>query len=69
MDRITYSLIGLAMEVHRELGPGLDEVFYHLLLGRKLRDAGIPHANKVRGQLIHRGVVADEFEADFLVFP
>lgn len=55
------------MECHRELGPGLDEAFYHELLCEKLKTAGIPHQFKPKGRLIHRGIIADEFEADVLV--
>ena len=67
-DPFTHAVIGKAMEVHRELGPGLDEVFYHRLLSEKLASAGIEHALKPRRELMHRGLVADTFEPD-LVFP
>ena len=66
-DKYSYVVIGKAMEAHRELGPGLDEIFYHELLSAKLKAAGIPHRFKPKGQLIHRGLVADEFEADLIV--
>jgi GxxExxY protein len=56
------------MEVHRDLGPGLDESFYHALLSRKLLAAGLPHLSKPRRSLSHRGMTADVFESD-LVFP
>lgn len=64
---LTYGVIGQAMAVHRELGPGLDEVLYHERLSTKLREAGIEHLFKPRGQLIHRGILADEFEPDIVV--
>jgi len=67
-DQFTYAVIGKAMQVHRELGPGLDEVFYHELLVNRLREAGIEHESRPRGQLVHRGLIADTFEAD-LLFP
>lgn len=66
-DQFSYAVIGKAMEVHRELGPGLDEAFYHELLAAKLVAAGIPHNNKPRSQLMHRGILADEFEADLII--
>ena len=67
MDDLSYETIGKAMEVHRRLGPGLDELFYHELLAHRLQAAGIQHEYKPRGKLVHKGIVADEFEADLLV--
>lgn len=67
-DEFTYKVIGLAMEVHRELGPGLDEKFYHDLLSRKLVVAGLAHLSRPRRELMHCGLVADIFEPD-IVFP
>jgi GxxExxY protein len=66
-DPDSYAVIGHAMAVHRELGPGLDEIFYHELLAHRLKAAGIAHEFKLRRQLIHRGLVADEFEADLIL--
>ena len=65
-DPFSYAVIGKAMEVHRELGPGLDEIFYHELLSARLREAGISHTSRARESLVHRGQVADTFEADLL---
>ena len=67
-DPFSYAVIGLAMEVHRELGPGLDERFYHALLRRKLETAGIAHESRARRELLHCGMVADVFEPD-IAFP
>jgi GxxExxY protein len=67
-DAFSYAVIGKAMEVHREPGPGVDEIFYHKLLSDRLRIAGIEHIYRPREELIHRGTIADIFEAD-LVFP
>jgi GxxExxY protein len=66
-DQLSYQAIGLAMECHRELGPGLDELLYHELLAEKLGRAGVPHRFKPKGRLLHRGILADEFEADLLI--
>ena len=58
-DPFTYAVVGKAMQMRRELGPGLDEVFYHELLANRLRQAGLDHESRPRGQLVHRGIVAD----------
>lgn len=39
-DEMTYKIIGCAMAVHRELGPGLREDSYQRALENKLTDAG-----------------------------
>lgn len=66
-DPVSYAVIGRAMQVHRELGPGLDEIFYHELLAARLREAGIEHLFKPRSSLLHRGRVADIFEPDLVI--
>ncbi len=60
-DGLSYRAIGMAMECHRELGPGLSELFYHELLRQKLKAAGIRHQFKPRGQLFHREILVDQF--------
>lgn len=67
-DQFSHLIIGKAMQVHRELGPGLDEHFYHALLGERLREADIAFESKPRRDVLHRGIVADTLEPD-LVFP
>jgi len=66
-DPLTQLVIGMAMEVHRELGPGINEGFYHRLLSEKLLAAGVKHEFKPRMQLIYRGHVADCFEPDLVI--
>ncbi len=63
---LTYAVIGKAMEVHREVGPGLQEPFYHQILSEKLNAGELWHRFKPGGVLAHRGTRADEFEADLL---
>ena len=64
---LSYSIIGVAMEVHRKLGPGLKEFKYHQAMLEKFRAAGILGRSKAKGKLIHNGQFADGFEADFLI--
>jgi len=67
-DPLVYAVIGRAMAVHREIGTGLDEVFYHKLLDARLTANGIEHWSKPRRPLRYRGFTADAFEPD-LVLP
>ena len=39
--QLTYKIIGLAMEVHNELGPGHREYVYHNAMSAKLRQVGL----------------------------
>jgi len=64
---LSYDFIGCAMRVHRELGPGQNERFYHLALAESLKQEGISFEYKPSGVLVHRGSRADEFEADLIV--
>lgn len=66
-DPLTYTLIGLAMQVHRRLGPGLDEICYHELLSAELSTTPFAHEFKPRRELVHRGFLADVFEADIVI--
>jgi GxxExxY protein len=67
-DPFSHQIIGLAMEAHRSLGPGLVEELYHQDLVARLNKSGIEHLSKPRKDLVYRGHVADTFEPD-LVFP
>lgn len=66
-DPLTYSLIGLAMATHSKFGPGLDEICYHESLASRMSSASIPNQFKPRHVLLHRGFVADQFEADLVI--
>jgi GxxExxY protein len=66
-DPITHAFIGHAMKVHSVVGPGLDEEIYHQELGTALTMAGISHLSKPRRDLVYREIVADTFEADFVI--
>lgn len=64
-----YQLVGLCMEIHRELGRGLDEVVYKDALVIELQRATISFAREKRYDVLYKGAVLPHyFFADFLVW-
>jgi len=58
-DPFTHRIIGLAMEVHRELGPGLLESAYEACLSFELRNAGITHERQCPLPVVYKGLEID----------
>ena len=67
-ENLTGRIIGLAMRVHRHLGPGLLESVYHQCLCYELSQAGISFQQQVRLP-IHYGDIEIEsgYRADVVV--
>ena len=67
-EPLTDRMIGLAIEVHRHIGPGLLEFVYELRLCRELANAGIAFARQVTMPVLYKGVeIGDGFKADIVV--
>jgi GxxExxY protein len=61
-------IIDAAMQVHRELGPGLLESVYEVCLIEELRNRGLEVQSQVRLPIIYRGKELNkEFVIDLLV--
>ena|SRR5579862_7812284 len=56
---LTERVIGLAIEVHRHLGPGLLESAYEECLSYELRVAGVPHRRQVALPVVYKEVRLD----------
>ena len=58
-DPLTEQVIGLAIAVHRELGPGLLELAYEECLCHELKENGIAFARQVPLAVNYKGVRLD----------
>ncbi len=61
-------VIELAIAVHQELGPGLLETVYEVVLARELQDRGLRVERQVSVPIEYKGIRFDEsFRADIIV--
>lgn len=67
-NEIGTQVLAAAIEVHRELGPGLLESVYEIILARELTDRGFTVARQVPVPIVFKGIRFDEgFRADLIV--
>jgi GxxExxY protein len=64
---ITERIIGCAMEVHRTLGCGFQEVVYQRSLAVEMEKAGLVFGRELEMPLFYKGVDVGSRRADFLV--
>lgn len=67
LDQLARLVIGAAIEVHKELGPGFLEKIYEEALCRVLDHMGIPYERQFRAKGKFRGEVVGEAVFDLLV--
>ena len=64
----TYKIIGICMEVHRTLGPGLLEVIYKDALEIEFKENNIPFEREKEFLIEYKGkILPHKFYADFIV--
>jgi GxxExxY protein len=64
-----FNIVGAAIEVHRELGPGFLEAVYQEALEIELKARDIPFESQKRLQLSYKGEqLQKEYVADLLVY-
>ena len=66
-DPITHEIIGCAMEIHRQLGAGFQEVIYQRCLEIELGTKGLPFGREVEQPIYYKGNKVGTRRADFIV--
>lgn len=67
-DELSELIIKSAIEVHRELGPGLLESIYEMCLAHELREQGIPVLQQLAVPIIYKGSrMPNDLRLDLLV--
>lgn len=65
----TYTIIGICMEVHNNLGAGFLEIVYKDALEYEFRKTGIPYEREKEYAVNYKGIILPhKFYADFVVF-
>ena len=67
INELTESIIGCAIAVHRELGPGLLESTYESGLCVELADSGLAFQRQVAFPVIYKGRTIGEYRVDLMV--
>ena len=68
LNGLTHTIIGSAIEVHRELGPGLLESIYEKCLSHVLKQKGFQLLSQQKVPLVFRGLYLDcDLRLDLLV--
>jgi len=67
MDQLTHSVIAAAIEVHRQLGPGLDESLYEAAMVIEFRLRNIEFARQVIVNVDYKGESIGERRLDFVI--
>ena len=62
-------MVGLCMEVHRQLGPGFSEVIYKDALEIELKNHNIPYAREKEFEVLYKGhKLKRKYNVDFVVY-
>ena len=66
-DPLTAKIIGIAIEIHKELGTGFLESIYHQALEIELAEAGISFVSEAPLAVKYKGHILGTFVADLIV--
>jgi GxxExxY protein len=67
-NEIGTEIVGAAITIHRELGPGLMETVYEVVLAHELKERGLQVERQVSVPVEYRGMKFDQgFRADLII--
>lgn len=66
-SELTSRIIACALEVHKTLGPGFEEVFYQRALHREMVAAGLDAAREVEIEVRYKELILGKKRVDFVV--
>jgi GxxExxY protein len=68
LESLSYKIIGLAIEVHRQLGPGLLESAYQQCLYYEIKKAGLKVEKEITLPIIYKDITLDQgYRIDLLI--
>lgn len=68
LESLSYKIIGLAIEVHRQLGPGLLESAYQQCLYYEIKKAGLKVEKEITLPIIYKEIKLDQdYRIDLLI--
>jgi GxxExxY protein len=68
-EKEVYDIVGVAMEVHKELGPGFLESVYEEAMKIESCKRGIPHKTQDKLCIFYKGIkLKKEFIVDYLAY-
>ena len=67
MSALTSKIIACAIEVHKTLGPGFEELFYQRALDRELAAAGLEATREVWIDVQYKGLSLGKKRVDFVI--
>ncbi len=68
LNNLTYDIVGAAIEVHKELGPGLLESVYHSCMKHELKNRRLNFISELPVKVLYKGFYVDsDLRCDLLV--
>lgn len=66
-DKLTYAVIGCAMNVHNTMGPGFQEVIYQRCMAIEMQKAGLEYLREKEQVVYYDGQEVGIRRADFII--